>query len=220
MSTFASMKVSAQRGMLFETPIVQARLENGDAFLDALRDTILTKKQSAPVGLQRSNVGGWHSDTDMMQWGGPEAADLAKRAIAIAKPMSYFKDMDVNQIKWRIQMWANVSGPGDSNHMHVHVGNLWSAVLYIDMGGEGPLGDDIDGMGGEFYFEDPRFPLSAMHNTGFRLVGMDGKPQAVQPNITPKRGDILFFPAWLRHGVRPYHGTRERISIAINLDAE
>jgi hypothetical protein len=34
--------------------------------------------------------------------------------------------------------------------------------------------------------------------------------------ITPATGMMLLFPAWLMHGVRPYHGDRPRISIAFN----
>jgi len=29
-------------------------------------------------------------------------------------------------------------------------------------------------------------------------------------------GTAFVFPSWLSHGVRPYRGTRERISVAIN----
>ncbi|MDP7462577.1 MAG: putative 2OG-Fe(II) oxygenase, partial [Alphaproteobacteria bacterium] len=35
--------------------------------------------------------------------------------------------------------------------------------------------------------------------------------------IPPKAGRILMFPSWLSHAVRPYTGTRQRISIAFNL---
>ena len=34
--------------------------------------------------------------------------------------------------------------------------------------------------------------------------------------LTPQTGMFVMFPSWLSHGVRPYRGTRERISVAIN----
>jgi hypothetical protein len=34
--------------------------------------------------------------------------------------------------------------------------------------------------------------------------------------IAPATGMMLLFPAWLMHGVRPYHGDRPRISVAFN----
>ena len=217
-SEFSSMKLKAQRGMLFETPIVSAHLENSENFLADLKARILSKREIDNAGLKRSNIGGWHSDTDMMTWGGNAAKELSEKVIALTHRMSHFADTNAENIEWNIQMWANVTPKGGSNHIHVHPGNLWSAVLYVDMGGADENGDNIEGLGGEFYFEDPRFPTNSMHHPGFRVLGMDNKPQSVQPEIRPKRGDILMFPSWLKHGVRPYLGDKNRISIAINLD--
>ena len=102
--------------------------------------------------------------------------------------------------------------------MHAHPGNLWAAVLYVDMADEPEVVSDKD-VGGALYIEDPRFPLCAMHNTAVRMTGVDGQPQQYQVDLKLKRGNLLVFPAWLRHGVRPYAGARERISIAMNIDA-
>ena len=112
-------------------------------------------------------------------------------------------------------MWANVSGAGASNHLHMHPGNLWSGALYVDMGGA----EANPELGGAFYFEDPRYPLVNMHNTRFRFANADGTPMQVMPEVRPAAGDILMFPAWLRHGVKPYHGDGVRISVAFNIDA-
>ena len=35
--------------------------------------------------------------------------------------------------------------------------------------------------------------------------------------FTPRAGVLVMFPSWLVHAVRPYVGTRTRISIAFNL---
>ena len=216
---YEDVRVQAQKGALFETPIVMAKLTGGEEMMRQLEEVSRQRMADDPDGLRRSNIGGWHSDTHMVDWGGPAAEALADKAIALAKRLSAFANATHEDFDWWAQMWVNISAPGASNHMHVHPGNLWSAVLYLDMGGAGETGDDVSECGGHFYFEDPRFPIAMMHNTRFRFVGEDGKPQAVQPEIKTQRGDLIMFPAWLRHGVRPYHGTRERISIAINVDA-
>ena len=219
MTPYPDVKVQAQRVALFETPIVTAHFSNSDGLLADLETAIRAKRAEDPDGIFRSNIGGWHSDTHMLDWAGAPARTLADKAIAMAKRMSHFAGADHGDFHWLVQMWANVSPSGASNHMHIHPGNLWSAVLYLDMGGDGELGDDTSACGGAFYFEDPRFPVAAMHNTQFKFVGADGHPQNWQPEFRPKRGDLLMFPSWLRHGVRPYEGTRERISIALNIDA-
>ena len=101
--------------------------------------------------------------------------------------------------------------------MHAHPGNLWAAVLYLDMGDETDCSEDV---GGAFYLEDPRFPMAAMHNPAVRMMGVDGQPQHYEVELQLARGNLVVFPAWLRHGVRPYTGKRERISIAMNIDAQ
>jgi hypothetical protein len=90
-------------------------------------------------------------------------------------------------------------------------------VLYIDMGHE--TEQESHDAGGSFYLEDPRFPMAAMRDTAFRMRGVDGQPQQYQTEIQLQRGNLIVFPAWLRHGVRPYTGKRERISVAMNIDA-
>jgi uncharacterized protein (TIGR02466 family) len=35
--------------------------------------------------------------------------------------------------------------------------------------------------------------------------------------VMPKAGKMVIFPAWMMHGVRPYRGNAQRISIAFNL---
>ena len=165
-------------------------------------------------GLSRSNHLGWHSDTAMLQWGGAAAAKLSETAVQVAKRMSHFKEASVDDYDWVVSMWANVSPAGALNQLHVHPGNLWAAVFYVDMGGD--PGEDA---GGALYLEDPRFPMAAMHHTAFRFLGADGRPQEYQPNLQLGAGQMVVFPAWLRHGVRPFRGGRDRISIAMNIDA-
>ena len=201
---------------LFETPLAYGNLTDGDALISELERLIRQRKDQSP-GLARSNIGGWHSDTDMLEWGGQPAQKLAQTAINIAKRMSHFQDSSVADREWLVRMWANVTPAGGLNHLHSHPGNLWAAVLYIDMGYE--TEQESSNAGGSFYLEDPRFPMAAMRDTAFRMRGADGEPQQYQTEIELQRGNLIVFPAWLRHGVRPYAGKRERISVAMNIDA-
>ena len=207
------LRASVQHIGLFETPVAYCKLDDGEALMNSLESSIRNKKKE-DAGLNRSNIGGWHSDTDMLAWAGPGAETLAETAVRIARRMSHFQDSSVDNYDWVVRMWANVTPPGGLNHLHSHPGNFWAAVLYIDMG-------DGDGEqhGGEFYMEDPRFPMAAMKDTAFRMIGPDGEPQRYELEFRLQRGNLIVFPAWVRHGVRRYTGSRERISIAMNIDA-
>ncbi len=208
------LALDASYNGLFQTPIVVARLKNPDALIADLKAAILARKANDP-GLMRSNVGGWHSDAGMPQWGGDAARMLADTAVDMARNITHSEGYGWDKVGWAVQMWANVSGPGASNMLHVHPGNLWAAVFYVDLG----IGDRAqEDVGGEIYFEDPRFPGAFMHAPSFRLRGPDGQPQHWQHDLRPRAGDLILFPSWLRHGVRPYRGDGERISIAMNLE--
>lgn len=213
-----SYRVEANPVGLFETPIAYCRLQQADNLLRDLLAAIQNNKREDD-GLVRSNTGGWHSNTQMLQWGGAAARKLAETAVSVAKRMSHFEESSVDQFDWQVRMWANVTAPGGLNQLHMHPGNLWAAVLYLDIGGGAGGETDQTECGGELYLEDPRFPLTAMHNTAFRLLGSDGTPQRHQLELNVERGNLVVFPAWLRHGVRVYRGHRERISIAMNIDA-
>jgi len=210
-----TFRAKAQPLALFETPIAYCQLTDGETFLQDLEE-VVRKRRSLDPGISRSNIGGWHSDTRMLDWGGEPARKLGETVVSIAKRMTHFKESTADAFDWPLQMWANITPPGGMNDLHVHPGNLWAAVLYLDMGRSAEPDSEA---GGNFYVEDPRFPLNVMRNTGVRLIGQNGQPQDIQTEFQLQRGDIVVFPAWLRHGVRPYHGTRERISIAVNIDA-
>ena len=156
------LRVEAQPVGLFETPVAYGRLKNAEALMQQLEATI-RERMAGDDGLARSNIGGWHSDTDMLNWGGEPARKLADAAVNIAKRMSHFKESTAEDRDWLVRMWANVTPDGGLNHLHSHPGNLWAAVLYIDMGNE--PGESEQSAGGNFYLEDPRFPMAAMRDT-------------------------------------------------------
>ncbi len=216
---FDGIRVRAAQIGLYETPILHGRLADAAALTTALRTTILDRHAAAP-SLARSNVGGWHSATDMLDWGGPAAVALADTAVKMAKRASHFDGRHAATVEWTVKMWANVSPPGALNMSHAHPGVLWAAVYYIDMGVAPAASDGGGEAGGELFFEDPRFPVPFMRLPGFRLIGIDGQPQPIERRLPTEAGDLVLFPAWLRHGVRPHLGTGDRISIAMNIDVK
>lgn len=204
-------RVRAEMLGLFETPVLHGRVQDAEPMTVALEQAIHARRAEGD-GLARSNVGGWHSSTDMLRWAGEPARQLADTAIRMAKRLSHFEERTDDSLAWSVRMWANISPPGALNMSHAHPGVLWAAVYYVAMGA-GP-GEDV---GGELYFEDPRFPVPLMTFPGFRAIGADGAPQPVERRLATERGDLVIFPGFVRHGVRPYTGTRERISIAMNI---
>lgn len=199
---------------LFATPFVIDRLQSEQG-IRVLREAILAERARDQAGVQISNIGGWHSNTQMVDWGGEAARALAYKAMTIADAATVDAGSpQTSRYSWAPEMWANVSGKGNANFHHTHPGSYWSAVAYID---DGYAGSDDPALGGELQLLDPRMPMVRMTAPDLRLKDSDGQPQVNEPMIRPATGMMVMFPSWLQHAVRPFHGEDTRISVAINL---
>jgi uncharacterized protein (TIGR02466 family) len=205
-----------QAASLFDTPVIVDRMPDA-AKLNAEFRRMILEKREADAGMQLSNVGGWHSDTHMLHWGGETALELVKRIIAAADAYTVdIRSEGKARFRWKPEMWANVSPPGASNQFHTHPGAFWSAVYYVD---DGYGGSADQKLGGELVLLDPRMPMIRMAAPDLRFRRPGQKPEDTERWFRPASGMMVIFPAWLSHSVRPYAGTGLRISIAINLTA-
>lgn len=197
---------------LFPTPILIATMPDAEALNTELRRIILAREQEGSESSERSNRGGWQSTWDMQQWGGEPIQTVLAFARAIVDEATVDRTGQHHRLTWRINCWANVNRTGHGNQLHTHPGALWSASYYVDDGGiaENPS------LGGEFEIADPRGVAPVMYAPQLTFPGPDGLSLGESQRLTPRTGAMIVFPSWLQHGVCPYRGTRERISIAIN----
>ncbi len=201
----------AVRG-LFSTPVGAAELPDAAARNAELRDIILAYREKSP-SVQASNDGGWHSDRNLMSWGGTRVAEIIDAAKMMANRMTVDRAGKPMAPNWKPIAWANVNEAGNGNICHYHPGAFWSGTYYVDDGGS----SSDAGLGGEFELLDPRGAAPSMYAPFLAFAGDGGRAVGATESIRPKPGLMVLFPAWLFHQVRPYRGTRERISIAFNL---
>ena len=198
---------------LFSTPILTSMLPNS-GILNVQLQALIYAQKGQSAGLQKSNIGGWHSQDDMMGWAPNESRTILTQAMQMCT--KYTADLHPSgkrDFQFDANMWANINQKGDSNNTHCHPGCLWSGVYYVDDGIE-TNGDEA---GGHLIFEDPRFPMNSMYQPDLVMRDPEGIPQRNQHSVTPKSGMLIMFPSWLRHSVRPYKGDKDRISVAFNL---
>ncbi len=203
---------------MFETLLIVDSLPDHVTLNRDLAAAIQARRKQDPAGIARSNQLGWHSDTAMIGWGGPAFRTLIERVVANANANCIdLAAAGSSPLRWFTEAWANISVRGSSNQSHSHAGAFWSAVYYVDDG----YGESSDrALGGELELEDPRMPMLLAENPDLRFrPGPDWAIAEPERIIRPVTGRLLMFPGWLRHGVTPYLGNRERISIAINLTA-
>lgn len=197
---------------IFPTHILETRVKDFAPLNDSLKSVIAGKKSADP-GIARSNLGGgWHSDTEMLQWGGEPARSLALATLQLCGAYTHDKGLRGNTPRFEmgLEMWANVSPPGASNQAHAHPGCVWSAVYYVDDGG--------DAENGNLVLHDPRFPMNRMSAPDL-VFAADGAMEEMRVEIAPAPGKLIAFPSWLMHSVKQHRGARDRISIALNVMA-
>ena len=197
---------------LFATPVAAMEVPDAEARNAELREIILKRRAQTP-SVQASNAGGWHSDREILQWGGPRPAEILNFGRELANRMTADRTGKLAQPAWTATIWANVNGRGDANMCHYHAGAFWSGTYYVDDGG---CGADAT-LGGEFEMLDPRGPGPGMYAPALKFAGEDGASVGAAEMIRPRAGLLLLFPSWLFHQVRPYRGSALRISLAFNL---
>ncbi len=196
----------------FATPIAVVRLPGAGALNAALRETVLAKEDQSP-GVHHSNLGGWQSSWDFVEWCGEAGQTVLGAARALATKLTSDRNAGPVTVSWKMNAWANVNRAGHGNEFHTHPGAYWSASYYVDDGG---IADD-PALGGEFEIQDPRGVAPAMYAPHLAFAVPGGQSVGASELIRPEAGLLLLFPSWLSHGVRPYAGSMARISIAMNL---
>ena len=203
------INVTPELAMVFGTPMAFRTVANAAALNEGLERAILMRAQSQS-GNTISNIGGWQSQTDLLDWPEPPVAQLKTeldrsiQAISTLPALLEGRPPD-QRVGYTAYGWVNVNQNGHYNTPHIHTACDWSAVYYVATGSPHP---DTP-INGRIEFRDPR-PTAAYSRTPGFIAG--------QPlRLKPQAGMMVIFPAWVEHWVHPFFGDGKRISIAINV---
>ena len=178
-------------------------------------ELILEREKADATAVQKSNAGGWHSRSDLMNWPEPPLAKLREWFVEATNAMveATVKLTSAGGVSrpftgsLQFVAWANVIRKGHYHRIHNHPGSSWSGVYYVDAGQDAP-GQPLSGV---LELLDPR-PFTEM-------VFTPGEPFGQKAIVRPRSGGMVIFPGFLYHFVNPYQGEGERISIAFNVRA-
>jgi uncharacterized protein (TIGR02466 family) len=197
--------------LVFSTPLSLRTVQNAATLNTGLERAILTRRQTYG-GNRISNIGGWQSLPDLLDWPEPEIKTLAaevdhtvQQMWALPAALERRPRESQKRAAYQAYGWANVNESGHYNMMHMHPGNHLSAVYYVATG-KAALDHE---MNGRLELRDPR-PAA----TYCRMPGAVGNESLL---IRPQSGLMVVFPAWIEHWVHPFQGEGQRISIAINV---
>jgi uncharacterized protein (TIGR02466 family) len=189
----------------FPTLIGRLHVPDADTMNEDLRAVILAE-EAKYVSLGRSNIGGWHSQTDFLNRPEPAVDALStwvtwavrKMVEASAGPNSFAGALS-------LAAWATICRAGAYHAPHSHPDSAWSGVYYVDAGAPSPDRP----LNGVLEFLDPR--------AGVETVTAPGDPYGEPVRVLPEAGLLVIFPSWLYHWVHPYTGHRPRIAVSFNV---
>jgi len=151
-------------------------------------------------GVQKTNVNGWHSPTNMHEK--PEYKMLVD--ILYQAQQFIYKDESLDNEPFLGNMWANINPPGGYNRAHTHPNSLWSGVYYV----KAPINS------GHLKVEDPKPCINISRPK--RKQGQLPKHLWNEVHFEPIAGRLIMFPSWLNHCVDTNQSNDIRISVSFN----
>lgn len=203
---------------LFPTPLIITRFADATGINAMLKQVIEDRCAADGRGVAKSNIGGWQSTPNFLDWAGEAGKHLIDSAKDLANQLTVYQDVggynDAN-IDWKVNAWANINGRGNSNNVHSHPGAYWSGTYYVHIDRD-PAKDDPKSMNGQFEMLDPRGVIPIMYAPHLAMKVKGCLTAGLAEFHTPQPGDMILFPSWLLHAVMPYTGDGKRISVAFN----
>ena len=151
-------------------------------------------------GLKKTNVKGWHSQTDMHKK--PEYKPLVDELFKMVHQV--FNEEFLEREPRLGNMWANINPPGGYNRPHVHPNSLFSGVYYVK----------TPPNSGKLICNDPRPGIQTCMPTRKKVE--IPKHLWREVHLEPQENRAIMFPAWLWHTVEPNESNDIRISVSFN----
>ena len=153
-------------------------------------------------GVNKTNVNGWHSQTDMNHK--KEYEPLIKELFQMQNEIIQEEYLNEEREPLIGNMWANINPPGGYNQAHIHPNSLFSGAYYVKAPPNSGRLELMDPRPGVQQSMPPRKKVKLPREL-WRETYYDAVP-----------GRIIMFPSWLWHKVEPNKSNDIRISVSFN----
>lgn len=202
---------------LFSVPLSRSRHPNPEQLNAALKLCIQAQEQTGPRNprpITQRNAPVFESDFNLFRSSDPAVQELKAfcwgQMLSMIAMLSGYDRATVSRLNIYNDCWFHVTRRGGFFGLHNHPNASWSGVYCVDPGEHDPGCTDS----GMLTFVNPMV-MSNMYvdpaNANLRL------PFSTQiANVSLEAGQLVMFPSWLLHDVKPFEGEGERITIAFN----
>lgn len=203
----------------FAVPFGFARLEDAASLNAELRSLFLERaalgaQYANPRPLTQRNAQVFESHFQLFRW--PESCVQRLKAFCwhnlmrmIAELNGYDQAM-LRRILIHSDSWFHVTRRGGFFALHNHPMASWSGVYCVCPGEHDPDKPDS----GLLSFVNPA--ISAAMYLDVATAGMRGPFSYNIRHLRLEAGQLVIFPSWVLHDVKPFEGEGERITVAFN----
>ena len=192
--------------LLFSSAVMTKQLENSEELNVLLREqSYKLKRASSGIEVGASNLGGWHSETDLFHRKEPCFIHLQEQIIQFSQAAAIKVNgkLDPTLYNQELNGWININPPGTLNAPHDHPEFEMSGTYYVQT----PKTSKLEQ--GALEFIDPK--VNSAKSTIYNVPGFGRNFR-----VSPREGQLICFPSYLRHWVYPNESNEDRISIAWN----
>jgi len=202
---------------MFAVPFAFSRHPSQARLNQQLRRLILAQEQTDtanPRPLTQRNEALFESHFNFFRDADPAAQELKTfcwdQLLAVIGMLNGYDLKTLHRLQIYNDCWFHVTRRGGFFGVHNHPNASWSGVYCVDPGRHDP-GSKHSGM---LTFINPSI-TSAMHlDAGNAHMKLPHAHQIALVSLEP--GQLVIFPSWVLHDVKPYEGTGERITVAFN----
>jgi len=189
---------------LFPSPVI--KIDTKPEFNDIRSDLInfcYSERENSPIGIDRSNNGGWHSELLLEKERFHKYKEFIEKYIE--KSLEFFTNSGIEIVP--SNYWININGINSINTEHNHPGSDISGCFWIK----------ASEFSGSFRFTNPN---AFIHNPLLKTFNFECKSQyyfSEKYFFRPIEGEMILFPSNMNHCVFKNEDDNDRISIAFNL---
>jgi uncharacterized protein (TIGR02466 family) len=209
----------AQIVPFFAVPFGFAKLEPADALNRQLRELFLKRaaegtRWANPRPLTQRNSQVFESEFQLFRWPEPCISQLKefcwRHLLQMIAELNGYDAATLGKLLIHSDSWFHVTRRGGFFGLHNHPMASWSGVYCVDPGRNDADKPDS----GLLSFVNPSVTaamyLDAANTRMQGGFGYDIRHARLEP------GQLVLFPSWVLHDVKPFQGEGERITVAFN----
>jgi hypothetical protein len=202
---------------MFSVPFTFSRYPAPERLNPLLKSYIFAQEKAGaanPRPLTQRNAATFESNFDLFRANDPAVQELKSFCWSqLLSLVGWVNGYDLATVK-RLQIyndcWFHVTRRGGFFGTHNHPNASWSGVYCVDPGKSDPGKKDS----GVLSFVNPLLMNSMYMDAGIARMQLPYGHQCA--NLSLDAGQLVMFPSWVLHDVKPFEGEGERITIAFN----